>query len=208
MTFIKKNKKYRTIRARGFTLIELLVTMSVFTMLSTVVIVNYRNVDNSLILRNVVQQVALVVRKAQIEGVSVRGIDRGLGEVFPSYGVSFDTSAAGIPPPNTGFVLYADFPAQSGNNIFDGVCPASLECVQRYSLAKGYTIKELWGNRKSGFPGTSLSRLDVAFMRPNPDAFIIGNASTAFSDAEIVVQSKAGSTKTIVIWKTGQISIE
>ncbi len=183
----------------GFTLIELVVSIGIFTLLSTVALVNFRTVDNSLILQNVAHQIALVARKAQISGVSVQGLGSGAAEVFPSYGINFDTSR------NTSFVLFADIGV--ADKLLDSACP-SAECVQRYVLASGYAIKELWGNKKTSAPGTSLNRLDISFTRPNPDALIVGNSTLGFSDAEIVIQSRAGTTKTIVVWRTGQISIE
>lgn len=184
---------------RGFTLIELMVTVGVFILLTTAAIINFRTIDSALVLRNVAQQVALVVRKAQISGISVQGIGSGAATVFPSYGINFDTSR------NNSFVLFADTGIK--NKLLDSACP-SAECIQRYVLANGYTIKSLYGNQKTSAPGTSLNRLDISFTRPNPDALIVGNSVLGFSDAEVVIQSKSGVTKTIVIWKTGQISIQ
>jgi prepilin-type N-terminal cleavage/methylation domain-containing protein len=207
MLFHKKNKKYGNGK-RGFTLTELIVTVSIVTLLTTVAVANFRQVDNSLVLQNVAHQVALVARKAQISGISVQGIESGGVALFPSYGINFDMSK------NTSFILFSDTTAT--NKLFDGVCPKVLptdECVGPYTLANGYTIKELCGNLKTGgsFATCALSRLDISFTRPNPDALMIGNISTpptGFSDGEIVIQSKTGKTKTIVIWKTGQISIQ
>lgn len=202
MILSTKNKNIHA----GFTLVELVVTVSIFVLLSTVALVNFRQVDNSLILQNVVHQVALVARKAQISGISVQGIDSGGTTLFPSYGINFDTSR------KTSFVLFSDTTVI--NKLFDGTCPKVLstdECVQRYTLAQGYTIKQLCGNQKTGggLATCALVRLDISFTRPNPDALIIGDAGVGpFSDAEIVIQSRTGATKKIVVWTTGQISIE
>lgn len=196
MLFIPQQKKYLP-AASGFTIIELIITMSVFALLSTVAIANFKNVDNSLVLRNVANQVALVIRKAQISGVSVMGIGTGASEVFPSYGAYFNTASP------TTFILFAD---RNENKVYDAsASPAEL--VQRYTLAQGYTIKSLIGNQKTASPGSSANPLSITFTRPNPEATIRGGA-TSYSDAEVVLQSKAGSTKTIVVWRSGQISIE
>lgn len=197
-------------RKGGFTLIELLVVISVFVLLSTLTVANFRTVDNSLILRNVASQAALVVRKAQIYGVSVTGIQKdATTAIFPSYGINFNMSSPGV------FTLFADINPR--NNFFNntGCPPPALgvdECIQRYIIANGYQIKELRGNRKTSSPGTVLARLDITFTRPNPDTVIRGFTGAgwqSFSDGEVVIESiKSGNTKTVVIWKTGQISVE
>jgi hypothetical protein len=187
----------------------MIVTIGIFTLLSTTVIANFRSVDNTLVLRNVAYQVAVIVRKAQIFGISNKGINNGAGvEVFPVYGASFETGVAGTPPANTRFTLFADFPTPGGNLMLNGGCPSS-ECVQRYLLRKGYTIQNLYINRKTSPPGISRDRIDVTFTRPNPDAtFRTSPVSAGVNDAEIVIRSPGGSIKTIIIWKTGQISVE
>lgn len=208
----KQNKKYSRIIA-GFTLTELMITITVFVLLSAVVITNFRSVDNSLILTNVAHQVAVIIRKAQISGISNTGLGSGAAEVFPSYGVHFDTTG---PPPQNTFILFADLPAGAGDGVCLGTCPLlpppppGKEGIQRYTLAPGYTIKDLCGNFKTtGTPGCGLNRLNITFVRPNPDAVLKRNAGdTPYSNAEVIIQSKTGVTKTIVIWKTGQISIE
>lgn len=209
MIFFTQNRKYRNAR-RGFTVFELLVTVSVFVILSTFVVANFKTVNNSLILRNVANQVATVVRKAQVHGISVKGFGSGPAEVFPSYGVNFNRTAGN----NTFFTLFAD---RNRNGIFDGTCPATLlnECVQRYNLPANYTISSLRGNQKSGTPGTPINPLNVTFTRPNPDACfkLVATATpcptgSLYSDAEVFVRSPNGTIKTIIIWRTGQISVE
>ena len=197
----------KEISTRGFTLAELLVTMSVFTLLSVVVLVNFRKVDNSLVLQNVAHQVALVIRKAQISGISVAGFGSGASEIFPSYGVNFNTASP------TTFTLFAD---RNGNNVFDGTCPGvTCERVQGYTLLKGYTIKSLLGNLKTSSPGVAVNPLNITFTRPNPDACfkrtavgLLCPSGSLYSDADIIIQSISGATKTITIWRTGQISIQ
>lgn len=194
---------------RGFTVFELLVTIGVFALLSVAAIANFRAVDNSLILRNVANQVALVIRKAQIYGISVAGIQAGGNTIFPSYGINFDTSR------NTSFMLFADLdPDGTGpiqpDDVFNGVlvCPGNVlllqECRQKYNLANGYTIADLCGGVTC-----SLDRLNITFTRPNPDTVIKENAGPGgYPNGRVIIQSKSGDRRTIRIWKTGQISIE
>jgi prepilin-type N-terminal cleavage/methylation domain-containing protein len=185
----------------GFTLIELMVTIGVFVLLSTVVLVNYRSVDNSLVLQNTAHQMGLIIRKAQVSGLSVVGAGSGTIPDFPTYGANFNLATP------TMFIFFADF---DGNGVFSGTCPGvTCELVQRYNLPKNYTIKNLLGNNKSASPGSTPHSLNITFTRPLPDATMKETASSpVFADSEIVVQSLAGATRTIVIWKTGQLSVE
>lgn len=213
MIGITKNKTYKNTNS-GFTLTELMITITVFVLLSAAVIVNFRHVDNSLVLQNVAHQVAVIIRKAQISGISNKGLVTGGLEIFPSYGVHFDTTG---PAPHNTFTLFADLPSPF---VTDGVCsgtcpllpppPPGKEGIQRYTLAPGYTIKDLCGNSETtGAPGCNQNRLNITFVRPNPDAVLKRNAGdTPYSNAKVIIQSRTGVTKSIIIWKTGQISIE
>lgn len=223
MSSITHNRKKRTPDA-GFTLIELVVTITVFTLLSTLALANFRATDNSLVLQNVAHQVGITIRKAQISGIATQEFNSNFSK---GYGVHFQMTT----PKN--FWLFADW---NDNKVFgcltpcppppsppppppvlgsNGCVTSFSECLQRYTMAKGYTIQALYGNGKSSSPGTSLSRLDVTFIRPNPDALIMGTIGSPFtgtmsqfSDAEVVLKSASGDTKTVVVWKTGQISVE
>ncbi|MCR4306521.1 MAG: prepilin-type N-terminal cleavage/methylation domain-containing protein [Candidatus Yonathbacteria bacterium] len=209
-------QKSKLQRKRGFTMIELIVTISIFTMVTSVVLANYPKFSSRIVLENVAHQIALTVREAQTYGLSVRGFDNSGTTVFPGYGVYFPAPGVG----SKTFTLFAD---PNDDQRYDlSVCRSTgSECLQESTIRSAEHIYLLCGNLKTtggtienpGAADCSLSSLHVGFRRPDPDANIVGYSETdgdyrAFSDAEVVVISPRGDMKTIVIWTTGQISVE
>ena len=89
-TLFRLNPKRYTLNAlKGFTLIELLVTVSMFIIITSVVLVNFPSFSSKISLDNLAHEVALAVRQAQVFGVSSREFGVGSG-IFPTHGVHFD----------------------------------------------------------------------------------------------------------------------
>ena len=198
-------------------MIELVVTVSIFVMITSILLANYPKFSSRIVLENVAHQVALTVREAQAYGLSVRGFDNSGTTVFPGYGVYFPTPGPG----SKSFILFAD--ADDDQKYDLSVCKSTgSECVEEstirstehiYLLCGG--LKTYGGTIQSPGPGAdcSLSSLHVGFRRPDPDANIVGYSETAgsdvaFSDAEVVIISPHGDVKMVVLWTTGQISVE
>lgn len=196
MNFFSK-KKYAN---KGFTLVELLVTMGIFTLLTSMTVANYRSVDNTLLLNALANKVALSVRQAQISGTATRQDVTGTGTFTNGYGINFTNNS-------TRYIYFIDR-GLPGNKRYD-----SGELLETYNLGGGFAITDICVNEKTGTPSCGLSRVDVTFIRPNPDATIQieGNECGTehhCSDAEISFESLSGSVRKVVIWVTGQISIE
>lgn len=240
MQYARKNNistrhKLPAASSHGFTMMELLVTISIFALVSGVMLAKYPTFSSRIVLENTAHQVALSVREAQTYGLSVKGL-ASISGVFPTYGVHFRVSGSlgEDPASQKNFVLFADLlpniSTPTGNNkIYDGVSDCSVtggECVEQFTIGNANSIVLLCGNLKDKnatienwqtVPGAdcSLSSLDISFTRPNPDSYIIGNSTivgqegpAVFSDAAIIVRSPRGETKTIIVWPTGQISTE
>src|SRR3989338_6906440 len=68
---------------RGFTLVELLVTLSLFVVLTTIVLFSQQKFNGSILLTNLAYDVALTIRQAQTFGVNVReNVNASSGEEF------------------------------------------------------------------------------------------------------------------------------
>ncbi len=187
---------------KGFTIIELVVTVSVFVLLSAVLLGNYRSTTRSLSLNTLANLVSTEIRQAQSREIG----STYLNEMKAS-GVSFDMTY-----PNS-YMSFADSSAL-GNNRNDNLDPScGGECKERMTIKSGSSISQLCGNIKKNRTCTPVNSLHIAFLRPNPEPTITGvdtsNNILPFSDAEIMITSSDGSiTKTIVVWSTGLITVE
>jgi prepilin-type N-terminal cleavage/methylation domain-containing protein len=189
----KKNQK-------GFTLIELLVTISIFVILTGVVIFNESKFNSTVLLTNLAYDTALTIRQAQTYGINVK--EFGDSDFIP-YGVHFERNAKS-------FILFADttydknYPLLSPNPFLGATttCITLEGCVNRYTIQRGNYISDLKvGN------GTSVDTLDIVFKRPNPDALIY-SGNTSYNNAQIYLKSADGTgSTTISVWSNGLIQI-
>lgn len=226
-TINKKQSGLSALRAQtrqsGVTLIELLVVIGIFSVVSSVLIFNYSDFSTNVSVRNLSQEIALSVRKAQTYATSVRGIDNG-GSTrdYPAFGVSFslDSSSGQFEPNNKDFILFADVPGKSGeapNKNYDsaGSCgkpEINNECLENFSIDTSDYIVEICSDT-TGCVNTG--SFDITFRRPMPDANICykltpdGDCETSsISYVDIILQSAKGLRRTVSVWNTGQISVK
>lgn len=195
---------------RGFTLIELVVTMAILSLITGVTLANHNRFGGQIMLRNLAHEMALVIREAQVYGVSVRKVNIGVGEFSAGYGVHINAAN----PRN--YYLFADsyedsiYPVRGS----DGLRNTSLEDVNAYTIGRGYVITQIC----AGSTGTvcanvcdscSGGALDIVFERPEPDAHIrfSGVEDTLYDQAEITLTSPRGDTIRVVVEVSGQISV-
>lgn len=191
----KKIKKLHNLNA-GFTILELVVSLSIFVIISTLVLANYSTYIGKLSVDNLAHEIAISIRQAQVFGQNVREFGVGSGQ-FPSYGIHFDSTN------EDSFVLFADV---NSNRKYDGNDCTSLgtECIERFIIQSGARITDLCGDLNCG-----LLELDITFTRPNPEAYILGNGSGAsYGTSDIVISTVKGETRKIVVWLVGQITVE
>jgi len=216
---------------KGFTLIELMVVVGIFAFMSTLVLANYPRFNAQIILENTAHEVALEVRQAQSFGLGVR---EALSEVdtYPGYGVYVPD----IEDYDPMVYLYADIPLP-GNDLGDGAyeggacIPGSGECVEVLHL-RNHGIATVCADLKTGNPGIDPFRTmddvlpyvdsgycgkdaaDIIFTRPNPDATIHTyddggeDPSGHVNDVALIVSTPQGDVRTVVVWSTGQITVE
>ena len=204
--FKAKNKKnYK----KGFTLVELLVTISMFVVITGVVLVNSNSFDNSVLLRNFTYDVALTIKQAQTYGVNVN--EDSKGEFTNAYGVYFDM----IESP-TNFVIFSDFPLdlEGNSNRTDSVttCNIDSECIKKYSMNKGTHIKNICVSDKGEECNKDVSKLSIIFARPSLEAkmysFDNDIASAPYKYVKITLQSGDGATSSVIITSVGQIYVK
>ena len=222
----------------GFSLVELMVSISIFMVITSITLVNYPKFSNKLSLDLLAEDMALSLRQAQIFGSSVLGAKGGSGstKAFSEYGIHLDDPDNYTAEYN--YILFADINGSRSYNgpeavATNFVCPliggpvANQECLQIFkvtgfnrvrSLCKDYATDEAIDQRIASCSKDEkqLGSMDVVFVRPNldPKFFLKGKLgevkdTTNISNVGIILESAGGEyTKTIVIWRTGQISVE
>ena len=204
MSLPKRNFK------KGFTLVELLVTITIFVILTGVVLFNQSQFNSTILLTNLAYDTALTVRQAQTYGINIKGFNGGTQ--FVPYGAHFETGTN-----NKSFILFADIlytdldkTAHPYSSITLSTCDTAKGCVSRYNIQRGNYISKLEVLNSSGVTST-VNKLDILFQRPNPDALIYGHGSTGTSyvKATIYLTSSDGSrSRRIEVQSNGLIQID
>ncbi len=207
-----RSKQYRkntkSLFVRGFSLMELLAVMSIFTILSSVILVRHSRFRGDALITTLAYEVALAVRSAQVYGLGVRELT-GSGFVF-GHGIHFNKTDT------TSFFLFADLSVPP-NNRWDA---GTDRLVERFTLGSGNTIADFCAvgvpENSCAFSGSAswqADSLDIAFLRPDPEAVITptcsgGQCVAAISGATVTVRSAHGITRMITISPAGQISVQ
>lgn len=196
-----------TIRdTRAFSLIELLVVTAIIVIVSTLTLVNNSRFGGVVLLQNLAYDMALSIRQAQTYGISVR--NAGSGNFNVLYGMHFDKADA------THYEFYADTSSPPS-----GAYDPSEHVSPPYAIGRGYYIADLCATPGGGTETCGVSKLDIVFKRPEPDAHITagdGTGETCIQNpdvdhckesARIIVASPRGDMMSVVVGATGQISV-
>lgn len=207
---------------QGFTFLELIIVIAIFAMISGVVLYNSRDFTKQVELENTAQEIALAIKEAQTKAVS-GSINQNItldSAERVRYGVMFSSIDGDNELPNASnqFVLFQDFDPASIGYWGGGVCGATDECLDMYEITENVEIVSVCVDAKAGAEvcddDLASSGVSVVFERPFPNALIttagdgIG-AVAGRQDVTITIQSKnGGQTKKIVVWSTGQLTVE
>lgn len=224
---VTKKKQQKTFFKRGVTLIEMIVVIGIFGLVSSVLMFNYSDFSNNVSIRNLSQDIALNLRKAQTYATSVQSLPNGASTTdFPSYGISFspNTTVGTTTAYAKQVVFFADIPTGSplaSNKKYDygagcGTPDVGNECIQRMTIATQDKVLEVCRDVNSVEQCATAGVLDVTFRRPSPDAIIcfrpVGYGSDCAlensSYAKVVLESPKGIRRTVLVWNTGQIAVQ
>lgn len=221
----------------GVTLIEMLVVVAIIAIVSSVIMFNYSDFSSNVSVRNLSQEVALAIRKAQTYATSVRSVDGTAivdSSAYAGYGISFSTNdiaADQYLPSNKRFMLFVDIPEGSGTDseytgtytqVQSQACgtPTSSynECIESFGITTSDKILAICGGTDVASYSsdvstcTSVGSVDISFKRPSPDAKIIytpqNGTPIRSAYAQIVLESAKGLKRAITVWNTGQISVQ
>ncbi len=231
LTLSVKSKKSRS----GFTLIELVVVTGIFVIVTGIILANYSRFSSSIVLENVAYDIALSIRQSQTYGMIVREFGTGTG-IFPAYGTYFYSGGNGASEFYI-FADTEGADNKIYDNGPGCILGVTNECFDKLTLQNTYKIYTVCGNLKEdniSLPNDPARTVDdlaneigvgkncgdydsvnITFTRPNPDALIkahrVGKDADDFeilNDVEIIVASPRGDIRSVVVWNTGQISIE
>lgn len=216
MKLFKQNIKTHKFK-KGFTLVELLVTISMFVIITGVVLVNSNQFDNTILLNNFAYDVALTVKQAQSYGVNVRESVAGAFDSY--YGVYFD-KRANIGS-NTSFALFdytplnpngpIDLSILSGIDIKQSCSAYPDNCLQKYTMRRGIYIKNICSGENES-TCSYYDRLIVMFKRPSLSAKIFAFNGTdtpqLMNYVKINLSSPSNASSSIVITSAGQIYVK
>ncbi|MDP3052145.1 MAG: hypothetical protein Q8N42_01420 [bacterium] len=188
-----------TLRSKGgFTVVELIIVLAIMVTITSLILANYPGFNERLAVRGASEDIASNIRLAQAYGL---GVKESSPDLFPGYGVYFQSAIT------NSYVLFADIPP------YDGTYQES-EKIKDLAIQTGVQIYDLCANVKQTPPGTcGLASLTAFYKRPTPIVSLkgeqtIGGTVVPASDIEIKIRGARGTTKTIVVWLSGQISVE
>ena len=188
---------------RGFTLVEMIVVISIFTIMTGVVLANLPQFRERTALQLVAQKMAITIREAQVYGVGVKSF----GTEFPSHGIYFYPTT-GASSNLKSYILFADDPS-SNNNKYD---PPN-EKVTQYDLTGTVEIQTIETCSSSSSCPPKADGMNIVFDRPKTEAnFTDPSSGAPISSASyaniIIVSNRSLETRTIQVWNTGQISVK
>ena len=206
------------IKNKGFTILELLVSLTIFAIMTALLLSKYGTFNQGVILTNLAYDIALTVRNAQMYGLNVKSSGRTTNDFSNPYGVYFDTSSAA-----SKILVISFIDLRQGNSNPDNLynnAPAYINPAtgMPYEFLTSSTIKN------GGYIGSiktcnnyncnnPITRTDVSivFKRPKPDAMIYTSSDpfnpNGYKKVMIDVKSSDGNTKTVTITDNGEISV-
>ncbi|MFH1473080.1 MAG: prepilin-type N-terminal cleavage/methylation domain-containing protein [bacterium] len=212
MFFSGQNKTYK----KGFTLVELTVSLGIMTLILTMVLSNQSQYTEGSTLVNLADEIGLTITQAQTYGVSVKEFSPGTSEFSAAYGVEFNITSSGS---NDAYIFFADREVGSVTGVYESgwTCPtdASSECLTKTNIARNNKIATICSIPNSGPESCNVGKLDVTFVRPltnaNLEFFDLNGAYLSLSNikgARIGLISPSGTTRSVTVYTTGQISIQ
>ncbi|MFA6552210.1 MAG: type II secretion system protein [Candidatus Paceibacterota bacterium] len=202
--FVKNTKRNRSLKLlSGFTIVELIVSIAIFVIMTGIILVNYGQFGQKILVTNLAYDIALSIREAQVYGMSVKesDLDANSPTFSSGYGINFIGGT-----PTRSYVLFADKDNGGvyGGTDINGLCDFTSylsECLKVYQIPLNYSIVKYCGalpddtntnpgaidgsgniintgkheECNAGSVGSSLniSSLNLVFTRPNPEASIM-----------------------------------
>jgi Tfp pilus assembly protein FimT len=179
------------------TYVELIVVLSIFSIMTSIMLFNYKGFEAKENIKILANDIALKIVEAQKSSISGKWNANAFSSWKPSYGVYFNLSN------NKNFIYFADL----NNNALYEDSGCTGECLEQISITKENSISaiEVFG---TGCP-TTVNNLNIIFKRPDSSAIITSNPALlcSISYVQIVISSPELISSTIKIYPSGRIQI-
>lgn len=185
---MEKNLKISNGVNKGFTLIEVLITLSIVVIIASLIFASYPEFKEGISLKRTSQEIALTIREAQNYALSVKEFE---GE-YKGYGVHFEKLSP------ASYILFSDLDEDNEYDVG--------EKFKEFIIQTNDKITDLCGY-DTGYV-CDQNYLDIIFLRPSPVVTLKSNTSDVYSGVKIVITSPRGKEKSVIVWISGQISIQ
>ena len=186
------------------TYVELIVVLSIFSVMSSIVIFNYGDFQSKVDMKNLANDIALKIVEAQKAAIFGKfpnpAQQAGLPlDWKPSYGIYLNKTS----DPKS-FFYFVDL---DGNHLYDGG-DCTGECVEKITITKGNSISSL-DVFYLGDSTVSVNDLTLSFVRPNSAAEIKSSAplNSNISYVQITTISPKSTQANIKLYASGRIQI-
>ena len=196
---------------RGMTYVELIVVLSIFSIITSIALFDYKSFEQKTNLQILAGQIALKISEAQRNALS--GAYPSSGAVSadwkPSYGIYFQLDAPGG---EKAFIYYADLD-QSGDYSDPDFCPApgsEVECLNKLTITGNNRISEIrLYSADENIPPTPARNLLLNFTRPDSRATMYSTAQdSGIARAEVVLLNAQNQTNIIKAYPSGRVEVQ
>lgn len=197
---IKYFKKIKELKLNGgMTYVELIVVLSIFSIVSGVVIFDYGRFQSKVNLKNLSNDIALKIVQAQKDAMSGLLATGASPSWKPAYGVYFN-----ITDSNKRFFYIKDL---DNGDDYDGSSGCTSECMDNIAITGGNTVSAFSVTGTGSC--TSITSMTIVFTRPDSSAKITTNqpACTQISYAEITLSSPKAVTTKVKVYSSGRVQI-
>jgi prepilin-type N-terminal cleavage/methylation domain-containing protein len=211
---MKKIFKFKS--NRGMTYVELIVVLSIFAVMTSVVIFNYSAFQAKVDIKNLAADIALKIvqaQKASLSGQLPPAAQQLLltdpSSWKPSYGVYFVPTATSDTDGiffNKKFIYFANV-VDPVNIVYNGTSVCDSECIDKIIITKGDFISKI--ESYLGATATLLpNSMTITFIRPDSKAnFFSSGLPASFDYIKITIASPNGATAAIEVYPSGRIQV-
>ncbi|MEK7647208.1 MAG: type II secretion system protein [Patescibacteria group bacterium] len=190
----------------AFTIVEMLVSISIFTVITSLVLTNYPKFSEHFALERTAQEVAQSLREAKTLSLAVT--ESALGaQIFPGYGVHFEQNSKN-------YLIFSDIYPAVPNKIFDAsdIFTTKDRTDSSYGIQADAIITGFCAGNDCVL-NPALQVMDIVFTRPEPVITfwykdVVGYYELSDQNISIFITNAKGESKKVVMWKTGQVSVK